>query len=175
VIKELLEAVYKDISDWLKFIEAKNAAALTFNGVLIFGYFRVLNSNFYEGITIPFNLGVIFCILSILISLGSFLPRLTQSLKLGTAYATNKTNFRFYGDIHELSPINYINGIIKYYETGQDLNSYKKEDLDLAIQIVTVSKITILKAKYFKWSSIITLINILIVPLLVILSKYCIC
>ena len=80
-ITDVLKDVYKDVSDWLKFAEAKNAALLTFNGVMLFGVLRLLSSNN----SVLLSLNKTFLIISgiLILNMGiilySFIPGLKDS------------------------------------------------------------------------------------------------
>ncbi|WP_100404255.1 Pycsar system effector family protein [Bacillus solitudinis] len=164
-INEILKDLYKDVSEWLKFAEAKNAALLTFNGVLLFGIIGVISSaNKLPDDIVNF---LYFCsfllLINIVIILCSFLPALRQTNKTKNKQYVNyeaTKNYLYYGDIHNLNEQSLLLAIKEKYKMNFDeANSYNK---DLGLQILSVSAIAWRKYKYFTFCTRINLFIFLI-------------
>lgn len=156
---EALNIIYEDNKDWLKFGETKNAALLAFNGVLIFGYIRIIlsESNLIPNGFLLLALGIIF--ISVINLLISFLPSIHKSKNLGSKKCSPDTNLRFYKEIFNLSPESYLQCIYtKYFDT--DNEEYDLLELEVSYQIIAISAITMDKYRAFKRSIIITLTSI---------------
>jgi hypothetical protein len=163
--------MYKDVIEWLKFAETKNAALLTFNGVLVFGIIGLLsNSNKYIKTLFPQAfIGIYLLIVSTLLLLVSFLPFFNAVKSLKDAIPTRLTNFRYYKDIYKLSPEVYLKSIYRIY-CNTDISTFNKGELDLAYQIVILSIITIRKYKIFTLSLILSGLSI-IIPIVWVIFK----
>lgn len=162
---ELLKDLYKDISDWLKFAEAKNAALLTFNGVLIFGLLKIDLSGNLIFLSKTISLCAMILCVNIAIILSSFLPSLLQDkkiLSIDTSHLRNiNKNYLFYGNLKGINIDDFINIIKERYSIEADENdNYIK---DLCHQILSVSTIAIKKYNIFKLSICITLLVFFII------------
>lgn len=165
---DVLKDLYKDVSDWLKFGEAKNVALLTFNGVLLFGILRLIQSN-NSGI---FNelLGTLhFCSfvlsINIVIILFSFLPALKQtdhSKNMDYKEFMASRNYLFYGHINDLNEMNLLEAISEKYKLDTAKN--KKLYSDYGLQILSVSSIAWRKYKFFTFC---TYINVAVFILII--------
>ncbi|MGG0516612.1 Pycsar system effector family protein [Bacillus pseudomycoides] len=158
---EILKSIYEDVREWLKFAETKNAALLTFNGVIVFGIFdKVVDKANDSFIKTALIMGCAIILISIIINLVSFLPQLNTSSKIQNNVingSQDNRNLMFYGVIKDFNPQAYLDTVgVKYNLTLNEKN------IDLATQIVTLSQITHIKLKYFNWGLTFTFIGILI-------------
>jgi hypothetical protein len=159
---EIMKDIYKDVTEWLKFAETKNAALLTFNGVLLFGIVRILQSNvsYFTPYTKTFTACIILLIINICINLMSFIPALTQSKKqkLKSSLSNeqvNDLNLLYYGNLKNFNEVKFLEAIIKKYNlpANDQTDEYLK---DLSLQIVTLSSIATKKYIFFSISVYIT-------------------
>jgi len=108
IMKEDLKEIFKNVNDWLKYAEAKNAMLLGFNGALLFGAFKVFSSNSdlqnlwgfvgpYFHYVMPIIIGI-----STVITLISFIPE-TKMIKLGDDSKPEDVNVLFYSHLKTLS------------------------------------------------------------------------
>lgn len=76
---DLLESTLKQVIDWLKFAEAKNGALIALGCAAIFGALRLYSSISIESISITSYVAsfTIFVAAAVVISLTSFIPRIT--------------------------------------------------------------------------------------------------
>jgi uncharacterized membrane protein YeiB len=166
--EDILKDTYKDVTEWLKFAEAKNAALLTFNGAIVFGLLRLMSSN--QEILLSLNKALYFSIfilsINMLILLSSFLPALNQSKKQYPRFSnenSDKLNLLYYRDLSNLSTDAYLNLLKENYMINNELlNQHYK---DLATQITTLSSIAMKKYKLFIICAYITLLSIVIIIL----------
>lgn len=148
-VKEDLKEIFKNVNDWLKFAEAKNAGVLAFSSGLIFIFLKLqinetnlfLLITYYGLITTS-----ILAIILIFISLSPILNNLFNSndrIKAG-----GNKNLYFFG---HLMTFNTSEEFLKYlyYKNGSKYHKNEFEE-DLANQIITNSRITDRKYKIFK-------------------------
>jgi hypothetical protein len=171
VTTDILKDIYKDVTEWLKFAETKNAALLTFNGVLLFGIVRLLQSNvsYFTTYTKVFTVCIIILTVNICINLMSFIPALTQSKKQKVKsnllpQNINDLNLLFYKNLKDFNEVNFLEAIIKKYNlpVTDQTDEYLK---DLSLQIVTLASIATKKYMFFSISAYITSFVILLVIL----------
>ncbi|MDM5235322.1 DUF5706 domain-containing protein [Bacillus cereus] len=158
---DILKSIYEDVREWLKFAETKNAALLTFNGVIVFGIFdKVVDKATDSFIKTALLMGCAIILISIIINLVSFLPQLNTSSKIQNNVINgshDNRNLMFYGAIKDFNPQAYLDAVgVKYNLASNEKN------IDIAIQIVTLSQITHVKLKSFNWGLTFTFIGILI-------------
>lgn len=155
-LEDLLKEIYKDNTEWLKFSEAKNAALLAFNGVLLFGILTTINNNILSDMnTILYISAAIICV-NIIILLWSFIPR----EKKNEGITTELSNALFYKEISNFNKNTYYKKICARYGFEKLDNAYY---LDLVNQIVSISWIANIKFKYFTISTYITIIAFIII------------
>lgn len=165
---DVLKDLYKDVTEWIKFAEAKNAALLTFNGVLLFGILKLIEST--NILIKPFStvlyISSALLVINIVYILFSFLPLLNQSKKIGSVQAnrsiTNE-NLLFYGNLHKLTPDVFLDRISsKYGLTNIKEQPYFK---DLSIQIITLSFLAVRKYNIFRNAVYITMGALILIVL----------
>lgn len=152
-----LRNIFNNINDWLKFAEAKNFGLLTLCSACIFGFTQTdLFSTERVYLTIVF---ILFNILSLLCSLLSLFPILTQIekgdiikswiTKLSQKIDKENTfeNIHFYGYLRNLSKEEFQTEFLKKIGGKDPLNGYEE---DLVNQILYNSRITWLKYQLFK-------------------------
>lgn len=169
-MKEDLKEIFKNVNDWLKYAEAKNAMLLGFNGAVLFGVFRVFSGNSelkdLWGIIGPYYhycLPVVI-IISTIITLISFLPE-TKMIKLDDNDKPEKVNVLFYSHLKTLSADDLL--------TELNVTNPTSIEKSYAQQIVINSGIAAAKFDSFKVAGWITLSGLmLIIPVIFPLTNY---
>jgi len=159
---EILDTIFLNVNEWLKFAESKNAVLITLVGASIFALAETSDkfgfcNQFFSRLYL-INIFV-FMILSFLVSLCSFLPQVKLFWLWPEKKATATPNILFYSDLARLSPEELINTI---YDT--DIDKSNKEYLfkvNFAEQIINNSKIAQRKYNYFRVSVWLVLSGIL--------------
>ena len=161
ILEKRLEAIFKNINDWLKFAEQKNGALLVLNVGIVWGMTRIVSKaeNIIDVIYIINVLGYIFIVLSAIICLFSFFPILTdQSFKISKFKKSYKDNSLYFGDISKYKDYEYLRLISKKLGIKKKYTGFEK---DYANQIINNSKIAAEKYKRFRSASILTVLGIL--------------
>lgn len=163
--KELLEA-FKNVNDWLKFAEAKNAMLIGFNGVVIFGIQGNATINFDTLLNIYISIAFILLVFSTVICLLSFVPRLK---KISGFYTSKDTANRwFFEHLKKMREQEIIDKIANY----NDNSSPTPLDRDLANQIKQNSIIASEKYSHFTVAIWLTMSAIITPILALILGIY---
>lgn len=144
---KLVENIYADTREWLKFTEAKNAALLALTSATIFGFIRIISNQSFNKYVIIFIFLMLLITLSI--ALVSFRPRKVNN------YTSNKidksNNLLFYNNLSKSNPKKIYDLFNEKYFLNDSTNSVKDEYIsDLCIQIHALSSITVSKNKNFK-------------------------
>jgi len=143
-MNEDLKYTFDKVNDWLKFAEAKNAMLIGFNGVVMFGVFRIFKDelmgdfDFFKGYLIVAFIPMVF---SFLLAVASFFPK-TSKVAEESQVAPN-ADFVFFGHLKDMG----VDNIIKEYCRD---NTVKPLDRNLASQIIQNSKIADKKFYLFK-------------------------
>lgn len=153
-----LDTIFKNVNDWLKFAEQKNAALLVLNVGLIWGVSRVLPTNVeLEPLNYWLNfIGYACLILSAIACIISFMPMLNDCW-FSQGERRQSDNCLFFGDIAKYDAASYIKLLInKLPEPTVKESGF---DLDYANQITNNAKIALTKYKWFGVSSKITILG----------------
>lgn len=146
---DTLETTLKQIVDWLKFAEAKNGALIAIGCAVIFGAFRVYLSLSIETyiITAYVISFVIFVTASIIISLASFIPRMTPPFWIKMPEKEKGDNPLFFGHACKYSKSAYY----EFFNNHVDgfVGGDSKLELAFCDQIVNNSKIAFIKYRMF--------------------------
>jgi hypothetical protein len=173
---EKLISIFQIVNDWLKFAETKNAVLLAFSGAAITAIVTYLSaaSSTPRSLQIGLLSSVFLFCISSLVCAASFLPKtdleklvwLREKPSRKSAYSLKETdNFYHCNDLRKYSSIELLTSINKLYFEDQIKLPYKKEDLDLANQIIINSEIASIKFRFFVialWSLI---FSFLVIPL----------
>jgi hypothetical protein len=144
------------VNDWLKFAEAKNAALVTLSGATVFGLLSYTSSAQNLSLTWKIGIfaGIALQIIACLVSLASFLPKISRLKILGTGRKTRLTdndNLLFFGDLCKYSSKELVNAVAHlYFQDESYLKSQHKAHLDIADQIIINSRIAVSKFRLFK-------------------------
>lgn len=160
VFTEKLDGILKNINEWLKFAEQKNAALLVLNCGLAWGVARLLAkqqdlssiANFLN------SFGYIFVTASAIACLISFIPIL-QIPWFKAGEKKHSDNCIFFGHIAKYKNKEYLTLLSK--KLGEERQNFNDFELDLASQIVTNSEIALKKYKQFTLSSWLTILGVI--------------
>lgn len=158
--QDLLE-IFKNVNEWLKFAEAKNAMLIALNGVAIFGVGQIQTYDFISKhylVEIWLSLAIVVLVFSTVCSLLSFVPRL-KIVKEGLFTSKTECNRFYFESLRSLSGDEIIDKVLG---TGKSTNA-SELDKDLAEQIRQNAKITSRKYSYFTiaiWMTISAMISI---------------
>lgn len=145
----VLESTLKQIVDWLKFAEAKNGALVGVGCATIFGVLRLYSSFSIESglVTLYVVSFTIFVGAAIVISLTSFIPRVTPPFWIKMPNKEVGDNPLFFGHACKYSKRTYL----ELFNRHSELASHKECQLELAFceQIVNNSKISFIKYRVF--------------------------
>jgi hypothetical protein len=172
-MKEDLKEIFKNVNDWLKFAETKNAMLLAFNSALLVGVFNVFSDDESLNNLLIFvgpyyhYIFPILIIISMILLLLSFLPQ-TKMINLSSASKPEKINILFYGHLESLS----ANELLK--ELGaEDTESTPDIERAYAQQIIINAGMTARKFDTFKFAGWITISALLlVVPVILLLGNY---
>ena len=152
-----LTNIFSNINNWLTFAEAKNAAIIAFNSVLLFTIFECIDENTQTNITYYSLLFSIMLIgIGLFISLISFLPKLSSSVE--------KNNV-FFLDINSYENAKQYKKIILSLSSEDLASAYAEE-------IFYNSKITVNKYKKFRYALYFTMSGLVLFLLAYILHLF---
>jgi hypothetical protein len=153
-----LDGIFKNVNEWLKFAEQKNAALLLLNGGMIWGVTRVLSAvDLVPKISYWLNIiGYSLVAVSTLICIISFLPILQQRW-----FKPEKTspsdNCLYFAHSAKYDARDYLTLLAKKLGYEKEKTTFTEFEVDLSKQIVTNSEIAFDKYKRFKLSAIFTI------------------
>ncbi|HAT3978648.1 TPA: hypothetical protein KLD78_001525 [Legionella pneumophila] len=164
-----LKDILARTDEWLKYGEAKNGALLALCGAFTFGLLqnpcKLMGVHWL--IDAAFILMLILLVVSMVICLSSFLPKLTPPW-VNFNHSPNDINILYFGDICCLTPQTFLS---TYYDKVDKKESFSKEDSQYAKQIVVNSKIAYIKHTQFKIAAWLTMCA-LITPVGALLLKF---
>jgi len=178
-----LKPIFTNVNDWLKFAEAKNAALIAFDGAAIMGLLSIVK-DFSSGkgiIGIAISIAIVFLAASLFTVLLSFYPqtRITEAPK-DKAIGEND-NLYFWEHIKKYTAEEYLKKLRETSDSSKPdaetpnghLNNMRLEN-DLAIQIITNSRMTSHKYRYFKYALTFTIVGLLPLVIAFIVHMLCI-
>lgn len=153
-----LDSVFKNVNDWLKFAEQKNAALLLLNGGMVWGVTRVLGvTKTVPDASYLLNLmAYSLTVISALICIITFLPILQQRWFKPEERSTSD-NCLFFAHSAKYEAREYLIFFAKKLGYEMDKNKFSEFEIDLAKQIVTNSEIAFDKYKRFRLAAIFTI------------------
>jgi len=163
-MEERLRYILSSVNEWLKFAEAKNGALLAANVGILFGAFR-----FVGGMTCTkacIYSAIISVIVSTVVALASFIPRLKMPSFTSKKRPTKETSLIFFGHIARYDPEDYVRAL--YSEAGVQEPTVTSIENDYSRQIITNSQIALQKYRCFSvglWLTVLALL-LLLVPVL---------
>jgi hypothetical protein len=178
-----LKFIFANVNDWLKFAEAKNAALIAFDGAVIIGLFSILK-DLTSGkgmIGIAISIAIVFLAVSLFIALLSFYPqtRITEVPK--NEAIDENDNLYFWEHIKKYTVGEYLKKFREIFDLSKPdaelenghLNNMRLEN-DLAIQVITNSRITSHKYRYFNYALKFTIVGLLPLVIAFIVHMLCI-
>lgn len=144
---DALQDTLTKVNEWIKFAETKNAANVVFCSTAIFGLSRLIiipetiNTYFFWYVVFAIS----FLILSLAISMFSFIPRL-KAPWLYIGERKEEDNLLYFGDACKYSAVSYLEKIRN--GSLQEADNYELEML-YANQIVINSRVAFIKFKQF--------------------------
>jgi len=156
-MENTLSYIAQEVSDCLKFAEAKAGTLLAGNGLVIFGVLRLVDQHQFA----IYYLG--FCLLlmaiSMVICLLSFIPFKNTTWLLNCAEKSSEDNLLYFADIAKYTPEDYLHRLCQSKNIALDqMNAYENM---LAQQVVVNSIIAKRKFKLFTCAVWITMSAVL--------------
>ena len=158
-----LEGIFKNVNEWLRFAEQKNAALLLLNGGMIWGVTRVLRSlDLVPEMAYWLNLiGYLLVAISTLICIISFLPILQQRwFKPEKTYPSD--NCLYFAHSAKYDAKGYLLLVAKKLGYAKEKTKFTDFEIDLSKQIVTNSEIAFDKYKRFQLAAIFTILAVVV-------------
>lgn len=171
-MNENLLEIFKNVNDWLKHAEAKNAMLVAFDGAAIFGLAQLHSADFIkESEVLSYSLiGAIgFLTVSLIIALISFSPKLSFKPETGAAMQKDK-NLVYFEYLKTLPTKNIAEEIL-----GKEISVIDDLDIDLAKQIRENAKIASSKYSHFKvavWITSVVFVLAIIVSFIQMYTKF---
>ena len=161
---EVLENIFENVNNWLKFAETKNATLIGFSSLAMFTTLRIIVSmmgdlEFYVVVLLWTFIAI--CATSIVVALLSFVPKLVQHFNPVQKHFKKSSNFYFFGELARMNPKSIVDFVYSNEKTVQS-NLYRLR-IDIAEQIVTNSKIAINKYKHFE-VALLTILTAVVFP-----------
>tara|TARA_R110001599_G_scaffold280408_1_gene481612 strand:+ start:7661 stop:8206 length:546 start_codon:yes stop_codon:yes gene_type:complete len=167
-----LQDIFKNINEWLRFAESKNAIIVALNGAAIWGILQNLKTlNCYSEYLFFWGIGFAVCaLIGLMIALWSFLPSLN-------IYWEEESNFKdvnpgalslyFFRHIRRFEHKDYLQRL--YDAKGIPVpNPLPQLEVDVAHQIIQNARVTWYKYQIFFCAISITLIGLILpIPFLI--------
>lgn len=149
---ELLDKIMSQVIDWLKFAEAKNGALIAFGGVIIFSVMRLMGTTTdIGGMLLFYVICLVFLVIvAVILSLASFIPRLTTPFWIKMPETLVADNPLYFAHACKYSKSGYLKLLNK--SCGLQESDDELIDLLLCDQIVNNSKIAFIKYQIFDLS-----------------------
>lgn len=153
------------VIDWLKFAEAKNTGAvgLSSTGLGVIVTFLVAGPPVPEIAGAGMALGAISLMISLMLSVASFLPstNLEKHLLGERVQPGPGDNLLFYGHLARYEPRGLVQAIADHYFDLSSDAAPSKFALDIAAQIITNARITVRKLQLFTYSLLLFAVGVL--------------
>lgn len=158
-LDDKLESIFKNVNEWLKFAEQKNAALVVLNGSSIWGLSLILRNttNLSKFELISSSIVYLLITLSTLLCLISFTPVL-QNPWLSVGEKNESDNCLYFGHIAKYDEFDYLKMVNLKLKINKE--SFTNFELDIASQIIINSKIAIAKYQKFQTSLTLTIASI---------------
>jgi hypothetical protein len=173
LLDQHLREVLASVNEWLRFAEGKNTTALTRGsaalGVLV--QFIVSHDGPWRSGTVAgLMLSAALLVLSLFVSLLSFLPQTTVEQPSRARQSRVEDNLLFYGHLARHDPEALVRAMsTRYFEpTSGASGAYAS---DVAFQVVANSRITVRKLNLFRWAMTLFVLGTVIGALSVALGR----
>ncbi|CAA6827761.1 MAG: Unknown protein [uncultured Sulfurovum sp.] len=145
---DILEDIFENVNNWLKFAESKNAVLITLSGVFIWGAIRIIASN---KISLVFEWYfyslIVFFAFSFIVGIFSFVPITNYSIIIPSEDISEKDNLFLFSHLAKYRKKSLISKISKITKTKEsEVNEIHEM---YAEQIIINSRITLHKFNYF--------------------------
>jgi hypothetical protein len=154
----LLE-IYDRVAEWLKFAEAKNAGLVAFNSAVVAGLVGAWDRFAFLGCAQAWVLGtaMLGLVVAALIALAAMIPQLAF-IRAHVGETKQAPSTIFYAHIAGRfeTPLEYLETLAKAWDEKVP-TTWKEGELDLADQIIQLSRIALHKNGHFKIAAWITL------------------
>lgn len=142
-----LRLIFANTNDWLRFAENKNGALLGADLAVLFGFtIKGFVDNYLLGVpNWVLSISLILLALSVLITLGSFLP--IRNPVFGTPKRSTFCNLLFFGDLCNLEDSELLGEVAK--AVGEKRQTYSGIETTYARQIIVNSRIAQRKYTWF--------------------------
>jgi len=154
-MQDVLETIFGNVNDWLKFAEAKSATLLAANGLVIFGILRLTQNKAISGVEsciLAFVVGLFS--ISLLLCLASLIPSLELPFIRKKYSKKDSDNLLYFAHIENYTPTAYLNALYKAKQAtssnASTAGSYSELEKMYAKQIITNSVIASYKYSVFK-------------------------
>lgn len=146
MLEKHFEAQLEKVNTWLSFAEAKNGLLIGFNVAAI----NIVIEH-YSQYQIISTIIILLFIISGIINLISFFPRLNNNSLKNAKSEKAGCNLLFGGNIAELNDVNMLlDKTVERYFSTYDEKEYSNKVIDLANEVLINSQIAKLKYSYFK-------------------------
>lgn len=180
---EKLMIIFQLVNDWLKFAEAKNAILLAFLGAEITAIITYISaaSSAPRSLQISLLVSMSFSFVGVTICATSFLPKTDIDKILWLRGKPSRKNIRllkdtdsfyFFGDLEKYKNSELLAAINRLYFNSNTNIADKKEDLDIANQIVINAEITSRKFRLFVWSFRLLILSIISIAASLIVNMF---
>jgi len=142
-IEEILRNIFENVNGWLRFAEAKNGALIGISLAVLFGLVKPEVRDLLNAPLWVIGFSMLLLIISILVALGSFVPRLVLTIPPQTG--GRDSNILFFGHIAGFDVSSYlekVQGVLGVKEVSEMARVY-------ANQIVINSNIALGKLRLF--------------------------
>lgn len=165
----LLQQIFENVNTWLHFAEAKNAALIAFDIALLT---IIVDSGLSKTCILLFSINIVSLLLSIIFALYSFKP-INEMLEKCDNMSLD-LNLLHFAYIASLEQEEYIKKLYYYYwnESDKNINDVPKLEKDYCYEIISNSRITLRKQKYFSYGFIMGTIAIIITGILFVLENF---
>lgn len=178
-----LVSISQLVNEWLKFSEAKNAVFIAFSGagVTVIVTYLSAASNIPRFIYTGCLIAILFFCLSSLLCAMSFLPKTnlehiiwlrSKPSKKNKIVLKDTDNFYYFGDLKKYHSNELLASINRLYFEAKINCPYRKEDLDIANQIIVNSEIISIKLKLFTIALWILFFSIVSIPIALLASIF---
>lgn len=167
----LLQQIYENVKSWLHFAEAKNAALITIDLSIIAILFT---SNLSKYNLLLFYISIILLLISLICAVLSFKP-INEIKKV--SIKNIKENLLHFAYIASLEKEEYIEKLYRYYwgNNNMEIKEVSYIEQHYCQEIIENARITLIKQKFFKLSSVFTFVSVILIIILItfiIVEKY---
>lgn len=156
-----IKDIFENVNQWLSFIELKNGALVAFD-IAFLVFLEEIKDN-----TLCGKICSLLIVISLIVSLYSYYPNLKNYNQDSSfwGYNTNGTNLLFFGNLTQLSSIDFLKNIYSNYYNKKQMSNFSQREIHYAEEIIINAKIASAKANLFKISLVCVLVGISILTI----------